>query len=101
MEPIEWILILTLIFGGHEIHQQHEREKDGVVVIEKPDYKKGKYFRSEEGYYVTNLQPTPISDTNELDSVSDCGKSIQSNTAASESSTSVKTPLLNAGCAEQ
>ncbi len=100
MEPIEWIIILTLIFGGHEVHEKYERDKDGVVVIEKPEYKKGKYFRSEEGYYVTNLQAAPISDAVELNGVNDCDKSLKGNTVAAETSTSVKTPLLNAGCPE-
>lgn len=99
MEPIEWIIILSLIFGGHELLEKHNEEKDGVIVVENALYERGKYFKSDEGYFVSNLSVPEIElTTQEADCTylnEDSGKKETLN------STPVKTPLLKAGCDEK
>lgn len=97
MEPIEWIIIAALIFGGHELHEKYDREKDGVAVVEKPAFEKGKYYLSQEGYFITDLHPQKIADQHASPSIPDC-PSPQVERAPGEESTAINTPLLNAGC---
>jgi hypothetical protein len=63
MEPIEWFLVMSLIVGGNEWWEKHEKNKDGVIVVEKPLYQRGKFYKNEDGYYISNLSPKPRVET--------------------------------------
>ena len=64
MEPVEWFIALVLIFGGAELWEknksaENENNTDRVIVSAEPVYTKGRYFLSDQGYYITDLSSEP------------------------------------------
>ena len=68
MEPIEWIVGLMLFMGGYELGSKEE-PKEPVMVAEVtqkqsvlsdvPIYERGRYYKTSEGYFISNLTPVP------------------------------------------
>lgn len=64
MEPVEWFIGLVLLFGGAELWErnksaEHENNTDREIVSAEPVYTKGRYFLSDQGYYITDLSSEP------------------------------------------
>ena len=64
MEPVEWFIGLVLLFGGAELWDrnksaENENNTDRVIVSAEPVYTKGRYFLSDQGYYITDLSSEP------------------------------------------
>lgn len=67
MEPIGWIALITLLFGGYHLSSDDDTkvvyeevmqvEEKQQLVSETPVFERGKYFQSGQGYYVSNLSP--------------------------------------------
>lgn len=67
MEPVEWIIGLVLIFGGYELWNKEESaEATSATVIkqtmvsEKPVFERGRFYKTDEGYYISDLSPEPL-----------------------------------------
>jgi hypothetical protein len=64
MEPVEWFIGLVLLFGGAELWErnnsaEHVNNTDREIVSAEPVYTKGRYFLSDQGYYITDLSSEP------------------------------------------
>lgn len=67
MEPVEWIIGILLIFGGHELLNKDKPEEPIVaevaqkqsLVSDEPVFERGLYYRTGEGYFISNLTPVP------------------------------------------
>lgn len=68
MEPIEWIVGLILIFGGIEVMDEEDNVDNRIIeevvhgkrVSDDPVYERGIFFKSQNGYFITNLTPEPV-----------------------------------------
>jgi hypothetical protein len=65
MEPVEWILGILIIFGGVELWDKNKGASSAssdtakLIVSEASVYTKGRYYLSEQGYYITDLTSAP------------------------------------------
>lgn len=67
MEPVEWIVGLVLFIGGYELWAQEEPQEpvemeivtEQSLVSVEPLFERGRYYRTEDGYYISNLTPAP------------------------------------------
>lgn len=67
MEPVEWIIGLVLLLGGYELWDKVETAegtsgaviKQTVVSIE-PVFERGRYYKTADGYYISDLSPKPL-----------------------------------------
>lgn len=67
MEPVEWIIGIILLFGGYEALKKDEPVVTPPVVVVEPTplisstpiFQRGRYYRTEAGYYISNLTPEP------------------------------------------
>jgi hypothetical protein len=69
MEPIQLFIGFLLITGGISLMNSDDSESieengpmmvvESSVVSDKPVYKRGIYYRTSQGYYVSNLTPKP------------------------------------------
>lgn len=65
MEPVEWIVGLVLFIGGYELWGKDEPKEPVVVevvqeepvVSDVPVFERGRYYKTGEGYYISNLTP--------------------------------------------
>jgi len=66
MEPIGWVALLSLLFGGYHLSQDDKStvvieeiivQQDDQLVSQTPVYKRGRYYNTGQGYYVSNLSP--------------------------------------------
>lgn len=58
MEPVSWIIALALLIGGYELLDDDKPEEDEgntVIVSETKAFKKGVYYKTEDGYFITDL----------------------------------------------
>jgi len=62
---MEWVIGLLLFWGGHELGS-HNGEKDVVIEREIEStvstefiFKRGRYYKTDAGYYISNLTPKP------------------------------------------
>lgn len=67
MEPVEWIIGLVLIFGGYELWSKEESSEattpaviEQAVVSDKPVFERGRFYKTDEGYYISDLSPKPL-----------------------------------------
>ena len=67
MEPVEWIIGLVLLFGGYELLNDDEQEQPIVaevvqeqsIVSDEPMFERGHFYKTVEGYFISNLTPVP------------------------------------------
>ena len=67
MEPVEWIIGLVLLFGGYELLNDDEQEQPIVaevvqeqsIVSDEPVFERGRFYKTGEGYFISNLTPVP------------------------------------------
>lgn len=67
MEPVEWIVGLVLLIGGYELWGKEEPQEpvavevvtEQSIVSDEPLFERGRYYRTKDGYYISNLTPAP------------------------------------------
>ena len=69
---MEWILVPLLVWGGYEWGSYDESLEHGapatvinqqtLVENQTSTYERGKYYKTQQGYYISNLQPKPKKD---------------------------------------
>ncbi|MCG8612258.1 MAG: hypothetical protein MI864_17180 [Pseudomonadales bacterium] len=65
MEPFEWIIGLALLLGGYEILTDEKQDepivsnavKEQSIVSDIPVFERGRYYRTGDGYFISNLTP--------------------------------------------
>lgn len=64
MEPIIWVALFSLLFGGYHLSSDNETNvvAEERVEVEKnqflsetPIFERGKYYQTGQGYYISNL----------------------------------------------
>ena len=82
MEPIEWIVGFVLFIGSYELWVKEEPQElvavapvavetitEQSIVSVEPLFERDRYYRTEDGYFISNLTPTPKN-------VSGCDRSV-------------------------
>lgn len=65
MEPVEWVIGLILLFGGYEVFGKDKKDEpvevvqDVSIVSEDPVFERGRFFKTPDGYYISDLSPKP------------------------------------------
>lgn len=67
MDPVGWIVGLAILFGGYDLisedelkEQAAEAVQEQTIVSEAPVFERGRYFKSSDGYFISNLTLAPV-----------------------------------------
>jgi hypothetical protein len=67
MEPVELFVGFILIFGGYELISNDKNESVSIeevqkvsVVSDAPVFERGRFFKTIDGYYISNLTPARL-----------------------------------------
>ena len=65
MEPIQWIVAIFLVLGGYEVGKNQNQQTNIVepsksIVSDAPVFERGIYYKTDQGYYISDLSPSPM-----------------------------------------
>lgn len=62
MELIGLLIGMILFITGNDVIENNKPQQEAsyIETIEEPVYQRGRYFKSEDGYYISNLTPKPV-----------------------------------------